>query len=88
MAGIDEAIRELAKTMDQLFIVERGKIHRRQSAWRTVTHAWWLRYLHKLGIARHEMPLIAVAATSSCNAEQLPWAELNNPALPDSRPHD
>ena len=75
-----EAIRELARTMDHLFIVERGKVHREQSTWQTVTQAS-SRYLHKLGMATHELPLIAVAATTSCNAEQLPWAELNNPAL-------
>jgi hypothetical protein len=76
-----EAIRELAGTIDKLFIVERGKVRRQQSAWQTVTHAWWSRYFHKLRMDGHEMPLIAVAATASCNAEQLPWAELNNPAV-------
>ena len=83
-----EAIRELARPMDHLFIVERGKVHREQSTWQIVTQAWWSRYLHKLGMASHELPLIAVAATPSCNAEQLPWAELNNPALLERGHHD
>lgn len=83
-----EAIRELARTMDQLFIVEHGKIYRQQSTWLTVTQHWWSKYLRKLGLGSDQLPMIAVAATASCNAEQLPWAELNNPVLLEKGPHN
>jgi hypothetical protein len=70
-----DIIRDLAKTMDRQFMVYRGTIHFRPPGWLTLTHYWWSRYLHKLGLAAPEMPVIAVAETASCNAEQLPWTE-------------
>ena len=70
-----EIIRDVAKSMDRLFIVYRGSIYFQRPGWLTLTHYWWSKYLHKLGLAAHEMPVIAVAQTASCSAERLPWAE-------------
>jgi len=71
-----EIIRDVARSMDRLFIVYQGAIYTQRPGWLTLTHYWWSKYLHKLGLARREMPVIAVAQTASCNAERLPWAEL------------
>jgi hypothetical protein len=73
---------DLVKTMDHVFIVYRGMIYTQQPTWLTVTHHWWSKYLRKLGLAGHEMPVIAVAATASCNAERLPWAEFRASNVP------
>ena len=70
-----EIIRDVAKSMDRLFIVYRGSIYFQRPGWLTLTHYWWSKYLHKLGLAAHGMPVIAVAQTASCSAERLPWAE-------------
>ena len=83
-----EAIHELAKTMDQFFIVDRGKTYGEQSSWEMVAQSWWSRFLHKLGMTRHKLPLIAIAATASCNAEQLPWSDLDNSSLLEKRLHN
>jgi hypothetical protein len=82
-----EAIRDLGKTMDRLFTVNHGKISTEQSTSLTVTKYWWSKYIHKLGIGGDIIPQIAVGATISCNAEQLPWDELNNPVLLTIKPH-
>jgi hypothetical protein len=71
-----EIIRDFARSMDRLFIVYRGSIYPQRPGWLTLTHYWWSKYLHKMGLGGHEMPVIAVAQTASCGAEQLPWAEL------------
>lgn len=69
-------IRDVAKGMDQLFLVYRNKIYSEQPTWLTITTYWWSRYLRKMGLVGHAMPLFAVAATAACDAKQLPWAEL------------
>jgi hypothetical protein len=69
-------IRDLALTKVDRFVVYRGMIYHDRPTWLTVTHYWWHRYLRRLGLAEHEMPVLAVMATASCNAEGLPWAEI------------
>jgi hypothetical protein len=73
-----DVIRDLAKASDELFVVFRGEIYREQPTWLTVSHALWSRYLRQLGFSSSAMPIIAVAATTSCNARRLPWAELTD----------
>lgn len=75
-----DLMRYVAATMDQFFVVFRGDIYDEQPTWLTVTQDWWTRYLHKLGLSAAEAPPIMVAATRSCAAEQLPWAEVSAPA--------
>ena len=72
-----DLMRHVATTMDQFFFVFRGEIYDEQPTWLTATQDWWSRHLHKLGMARAEAPPIMVAATRSCGAKRLPWAELS-----------
>jgi hypothetical protein len=73
-----DLMRHVAATLDQHFVVFRGKIYDEQPIWLTVTEDWWTRYLRKVGMSQQfEVPPIMVAATGSCAAEQLPWAELS-----------
>jgi hypothetical protein len=70
-----DIIRNLTKSMDRSFIVYRGAIYFQRPGWMTLTHYWWSKYLHKVGLGVQEMPVIAVAETASCKADQLPWNE-------------
>lgn len=72
-----EIFRRVARNTDQVFFVYRGVISTRQPNSLSVTRRWWSRYLRKLGLASLEIPAIAVAASTSCHAERLPWAELH-----------
>jgi len=70
-------MRHLATTMDQRFVVYRGNIYDAQPTWFTITQDWWTRFLRRLGISQSQASPIMVAATYSCGAERLPWAELS-----------
>lgn len=75
-----DLIRNLAAGTDRSFVVFRGTVYIQQPIPLTVLHYLWSRFLRELGMTRHITPVIAVAASSSsCNAEQLPWAELQIP---------
>jgi hypothetical protein len=71
-----DLVRDLAAGTDRSFVVFRGTVYIQQPIPLTVLHYLWSRALRELGLARHITPVMAVAADPSCNAEQLPWAEL------------
>lgn len=71
-----DLIRHLAAGTDRSFVVFRGTVYTQQPILWTVLHYLWSRFLRELGLARHTTPVIAVAVNSSCNAERLPWGEL------------
>jgi hypothetical protein len=61
---------------DRSFVVRRGKVYAEQHVPSAILEDLRSRFLLRLGIKSHMAPTIAVAANASCNAEQLPWAEL------------
>jgi hypothetical protein len=71
-----DLIRHLTAGTDRSFIVFRGAVYARQPISWTVLNYLWSRFLRELGFIRHVTPIIAVAANTSCNAENLPWREL------------
>ena len=71
-----DLIRHLAAGTDRSFIVFRGTVYTQQPIFRTVLNYLCSRFLRELGLIRHITPVIAVAVNSSCNAERLPWGEL------------
>jgi hypothetical protein len=71
-----ELVQDLARSSDDLFIVFGGRTYHEYPTWRAVTHRLWSKYLRKLGVPVNAMPVLVVAATASCDAENLPWAEL------------
>ena len=73
-----DLIRHLAAGTDRSFIVFRGAVYTRQPIPWTVFNYIWSRFLRELGLIRHIVPVIAVAANTSCNAENLPWRELQD----------
>lgn len=73
-----DLIRNLASAADRSFVVFRGTVYAQQPVPLTVLHYLWSRSLRELGLVRHITPVMAVAASPSCNAEQLPWAKLQD----------
>ena len=71
-----DLIRHLAAGTDRSFVVFRGTVYTQQPIFWTVLNYLWSRFLRELGLVRHITPVIAVAVNSSCNAERLPWGEL------------
>lgn len=71
-----DLVRHLAAGTDRSFVVFRGRVYVRQPIALTVAYYLWSRFLREIGLTRHITPVIAVAANSSCDAEQLPWTEL------------
>ena len=69
-------IRHIAAGTDRSFVVFRGTVYAQQPVLLTVLNYLWSRFLRELGLIRHIAPVITVAANSSCNAERLPWGEL------------
>jgi hypothetical protein len=61
---------------DRSFVVFRGRVYAEQPTWLTVPDFLWSRLQRELGLRVHAAPLLAVIATTSCNAERLPWGEL------------
>jgi hypothetical protein len=72
-----DLFRHLASGTDRAFVVFRGRVYTQQPIFWTVLDDLWSRHLRELGLTRHDTPVIAVAANSSCNAERLPWDELS-----------
>ncbi len=72
-------IRHLAAGAERSFVVFRGVVYPRQPVFWTVMDYLWTRFLRELGLVRHISPVISVTESSSCDAERLPWGELQDP---------
>ena len=71
-----DLMRHIAAGTDRSFVVFRGAVYAQQPVFRTVLNYLWSRFLRELGLIKHITPVIAVAVNSSCDAERLPWGEL------------
>jgi hypothetical protein len=76
MAWDRDVIRRNATVADRSFVVFRGRVYAEQPTWLTVPDFLWSRFQRELGLPTHAAPLLAVIATTNCNAERLPWGEL------------
>jgi hypothetical protein len=72
-----DLIRRYAAAEDRIFVVFRGEVYAEQPTWLTVTDFLWARFRRELGMGAQAAPVLAVIATATCEAERLPWAELN-----------
>jgi hypothetical protein len=72
-----DLIRHFTAGADRTFVVFRGDVHAEQPVFRTVITYLGSRALRELGSSSPLVPVIAVAADSSCGAERLPWRELH-----------
>jgi hypothetical protein len=71
-----DLIRSLATESDRIFYVFQGRQYLEQPVWLTVSNRLWTRFLSELGFERAEEPILAVIASQQCDAERLPWVEL------------
>ncbi|WP_130225311.1 hypothetical protein [Bradyrhizobium sp. Leo121] len=71
-------IRHLTAGAQRSFVVFRGEMYTRQPVFWTVLDYLWSRFLRELRLIRTVSPVISVAENSSCNAERLPWSELQS----------
>ena len=71
-----DLIHHLAASSDRSFIVFRGSVYAEQPVVWSVLNYLWSRFLRELGLIEHITPVFSVAVNSRCNAEQLPWGEL------------
>ena len=68
--------RRFAAPTDHVFVVFRGSVYAAQPTSLTAVSNLWSRLLRETGLVRHQTSVIAVVASTTCDAEQLPWYEL------------
>ena len=71
-----DLVRHFAAGLDRSFVVFAGKVYAQQPVLLTVLHYLWSRFLREVGFIERVSPVINVAMNSSCDAERLPWGEL------------
>jgi hypothetical protein len=71
-----DIIRDLASADDSVMFVHRGRVYRDLPILLTVPAELWGRALHKMGLANHHTPVLAVVAQHQCEADRLPWDQL------------
>ena len=71
-----DMVRRAATAADRVFVVFRGRVYAEQPTWLIASDFLWARLLRGLGVRVENAPLLTVIATTSCDAEQLPWDQL------------
>jgi hypothetical protein len=75
--GVDrDIIRDLVTADDTLIFVHRGRVYQEQPILLTVSAELWTHALRKMGFADRHTPVLAVVARRPCDADRLPWEEL------------
>ena len=70
-----DLIRDLSMDKERVSVIFRGRVYDKQPILLTALSYLWSRALREVGLIGHITPVLAVAANSSCNIEQLPWQE-------------
>jgi hypothetical protein len=75
--GADRDImRDLVTADETLMFVHHGRVYQEQPILLTVSAELWARALRKIGLAGRHMPVLAVVARRQCDADRLPWDQL------------
>ena len=75
--GADRDImRDLVTADDSLIFVYHGRVYQEQPILLTLSAELWGRVLRKMGLADRHTPVLAVVAQRQCDADRLPWNEL------------
>jgi hypothetical protein len=72
-----DLIRRYADAEDRVFVVFRGRIYSDQPTFLTVFDALSTRFRRELGFRVQPNPVLAVVAKMNCDAERLPWDQLD-----------
>ena len=70
-----DVVRRSATAADRIFVVFRGQVYAERPTW-LIASSLWSRLLRELGVKVQSTSLLAVVATTSCDAERLPWDQL------------
>jgi len=70
-----DVVARAATAGDRVFVVYRGKVYAERPSWLIVSYLW-SRFLRELGLKVQSTSVLAVIATTGCNAERLPWDQL------------
>jgi len=68
--------RSLVAADESLIFVHQGKVYQEQPILLTVSAELWARALRKMGLAGGHMSVLAVVAQRQCEADRLPWDQL------------
>ena len=68
--------RRAATAADNVFVVFQGRVYPEQPNWLIASEFLWARLLRGLGLRVDTTRLLTVIATTSCDAERLPWDQL------------
>lgn len=71
-----DVTRSLVTADESLIFVYQGKVYQEQPILLTVSAALWARQLRKLGLTGRHTPVLAVVAQRHCDADRLPWDQL------------
>jgi hypothetical protein len=71
-----ELIRRTSMPGDRVFVAYRGRVYPEQPTWLTAVDALWSRFERELGLRRAAPVILGVVASSTCEAEKLPWGEV------------
>jgi hypothetical protein len=71
-----DLVRGYATATDRVFVVFRGNVYSDQPTWLTVSDFLWARVRREIGFKAQAAPVLAVIASTNCDAERLPWNEL------------
>ncbi len=71
-----DIIRDLVTADETLMFVHQGRVYQEQPILLTVSAELWARALRKMGLPGRHMPVLAVVARRQCEADRLPWDQL------------
>jgi hypothetical protein len=71
-----DVVRRAATAADRVFVVFQGRVYPEQPTWRIAFDFLRARLLRGMGVRVDTAPLLTVIATTSCDAERLPWNQL------------
>jgi hypothetical protein len=71
-----DIIRDLVTADETLMFVHQGRVYQEQPILLTLSAELWARALRKMGLAGRHMSVLAVVAQRQCEADRLPWDQL------------
>jgi len=71
-----DMIRSLAAADETVMFVHQGRVYQEQPILLTVSAELWARALRRMGWTDRRAPVLAVVAQRQCDADRLPWDEL------------
>jgi hypothetical protein len=71
-----DRIRSLVTADERLFFIHQGQVYQEQPILMTAWAQLWMRPLRKMGLIGRRASVLAVAGQRQCEADRLPWDQL------------